>query len=165
MTLSNKLDVMVTVITPNYNGEKFISRVVESVSRQNYSLEHIVIDDNSTDGSWELLVKLSKKYSWLKPVRLEKNYGPVVARNKAIELAKGKFLAFLDVDDLWQEDKLKTQIEFMTKKGCALSFSDYRFISEDGRNIGRRIKGFDKIGWSLHHITRYLGCLSRFFYS
>lgn len=151
---------VVSVITPNYNGERFIRRIVESVSLQNFSLEHIIVDDCSTDGSWELLEKLSKNYSWLRVVRLEKNAGPVVARNLAINLAEGRFLAFLDVDDLWLPNKLQTQVEFMLSKDCALSFSDYRFISEDGRKIGRRLKGYDHIGWHLHHATRYLGCLT-----
>jgi teichuronic acid biosynthesis glycosyltransferase TuaG len=151
---------VVSVITPNFNGERFIRRVVESVRLQNYSVEHIIVDDCSTDGSWTLLEKLSEDYPWLKPVRLEKNSGPIVARNRAIEIANGRFLAFLDVDDLWLSNKLQTQIEFMLCKGCFLSFSDYRFISEDGTKIGRCLQGFNRIGWHLHHMTRYLGCLT-----
>lgn len=151
---------LVSIITPNYNGERFIRRVVESVRRQNFSVEHIIVDDCSTDGSWSLLVELSQKHPWLMPVRLNQNSGPVVARNRAIELSRGRFLAFLDVDDFWLPCKLKTQIEFMSSNDCSLSFSDYRFVSEDGKKIGRRIQGFKKIGWDLHHMTRYLGCLT-----
>lgn len=151
---------LISIVTPNYNGERFIHRVVESVRQQNYPVEHIIVDDCSTDGSWELLEKLSQEYPWLKPVRLEQNSGPVVARNRAIELAQGRFLAFLDVDDFWLPHKLQTQIDFMLSKDCVLSFSDYRFVSEDGRRIGRRLQGFDQIGWHLHHMTRYLGCLT-----
>lgn len=150
----------VSIITPNYNGHRFIPRLVECVRSQNYPVEHIIVDDCSTDGSWALLEKLSHEYPWLKPIRLEHNAGPVVARNKAIELAQGRFLAFLDVDDFWLPHKLETQIAFMLKNNCALSFSDYRFVSEDGRMVGRRLQGFDRIGWHLHHMTRYLGCLT-----
>ena len=150
----------VSIITPNFNGERFIRRVVESVRRQNYHVEHIVVDDCSTDGSWVLLEKLSREYPWLKPVRLEKNAGPVVARNHAIELAQGRFLAFLDVDDFWLPHKLRTQIEFMLSKNCVLSYSDYRFVSEDGLQVGRCLQGFEQIGWHLHHMTRYIGCLT-----
>jgi len=151
---------LVSVITPNFNGIRFIHRVVESVRRQNFSLEHIIVDDHSEDGSWELLIKLAEKYTWLKPLRLSENSGPVVARNRAIEIASGRFLAFLDVDDFWLDHKLSTQIEFMNNNGCALSFSDYRFVTEDGRKIGRRLKGFNRVGWHSHHMTRYLGCLT-----
>lgn len=151
---------LVSIITPNFNGERFIRRVVESVRRQNYPVEHIIVDDSSSDGSWALLQELSLEYPCLKPVRLEQNAGPVVARNRAIELAQGRFLAFLDVDDFWLPHKLQIQIDFMLKMDCVLSFSDYRFVSEDGRRIGRRLQGFDQIGWHLHHMTRYLGCLT-----
>ncbi|WP_445778768.1 glycosyltransferase family 2 protein [Shewanella sp.] len=151
---------LVSVITPNFNGERFIRRVVESVRQQNYPVEHIIVDDCSTDRSWALLQELCLEYPWLKPVRLEQNAGPVVARNRAIEMAQGRFLAFLDVDDFWLPHKLQTQVDFMLSKNCGLSFSDYRFVSEDGRKIGRRLQGFNQIGWHLHHMTRYLGCLT-----
>ena len=151
---------VVSVITPNFNGAKFINRVVHSVASQNFLLEHIVVDDCSTDDSWAILQLLASQYSWLKPVRLERNSGPVVARNRAIEISRGRFLAFLDVDDFWLPEKLSTQIQFMLNSGCVLSFTDYRFVSEDGRRVGRRIHGLDRIGWHLHHMTRYLGCLT-----
>lgn len=156
----NSAQPLVSIITPNFNGERFIRRVVESVRQQNYPVEHIIVDDCSTDGSWALLQELNQVYSWLKPVRIEQNSGSAIARNRAIDLAQGRFLAFLDVDDFWLPHKLQTQIEFMLSKGCILSFSDYRFVSEDGRKVGRRLQGFDQIGWHLHHMTRYLGCLT-----
>jgi len=151
---------LVSVITPNFNGYKFIKRAIESVKLQNFNCEHIVIDDCSTDQSWHLLKTQAKKYKWLKIYQLSNNCGPIIARNKALEIARGRFVAFLDVDDIWLPHKLETQIKFMIDKDCALSFSDYRFISEDGTFIGRRLKGFSKIGWHLHHMTRYLGCLT-----
>lgn len=156
----DKAQPLVSIITPNFNGSRFIDRCLKSVANQNYPVEHIVVDDCSTDGSWSLLQKLSKEYPWLKSVRLEQNSGPVIARNCAIKMAQGRFLAFLDVDDFWLPQKLQKQVEFMLKNDCVLSFSDYRFVSEDGRRIGRRLHGFDRIGWHLHHMTRYLGCLT-----
>jgi teichuronic acid biosynthesis glycosyltransferase TuaG len=151
---------LVSVITPNYNGLRFIKRCVDSVSKQNVDFEHIVVDDCSTDGSWELLQNLASRNYRLKTYRLSSNSGPVIARNKAIELAQGRFLAFLDIDDFWLPQKLETQISFMDAHNSGLSFTDYRFVSEDGAKIGRRIAGFNKIGWHLHHCTRYLGCLT-----
>lgn len=151
---------LVSVITPTFNGERFIRRSVECVRRQNYPVEHIIVDDCSTDSSWGLLEKLSTEYPWLKPLRLKRNSGPVVARNIGIESAQGRFLAFLDIDDFWLPDKLHTQVNFMLGRNCVLSFSDYRFVSEDGTKVGRRLRGFDQVGWHLHHMTRYLGCLT-----
>lgn len=151
---------LVSVITPCFNGRRFIPRLIESVKCQKFSLEHIIVDDCSMDGSWDLLLELSIKYSWLKPIRLERNSGPVIARNEAIKLASGKYLAFLDVDDFWLPNKLSTQISFMQTHNSGISFTDYRFVSEDCKLIGPRIKGFSSIGTSLHHMTRYLGCLT-----
>lgn len=150
----------VSVITPCFNGSKFLSRVIESVKQQNSHFEHIVVDDCSTDDSWEILSDLSRRYSWLKPIRLSENSGPVVARNEAIKISSGRYLAFLDVDDFWLPKKLSTQISFMQKNNCSISFTDYRFVSEDGNLIGRRLQGFNSIGDHLHHMTRYLGCLT-----
>jgi len=150
----------VSVITPNYNGHRFIRRAVECVRRQNYPVEHIIVDDCSTDGSSALLEKLSNEFPWLRSARLPIKSGPAVARNKAIDLAQGRFLAFLDIDDFWLPHKIKTQIDFMLSNNSTLSFSDYRFVSEDGKKIGRRIQGCNRINWHLHHMTRYLGCLT-----
>lgn len=158
--MENNFESLVSVITPNYNGERFLMRALETVAMQDYSVEHIVVDDCSTDSSWEQLQLMAKQYPWVIPLKLEQNSGPVVARNRAIELAKGRFLAFLDVDDFWLPQKLATQIQFMLDERCALSFSDYRFVTEDGRTVGRRLQGYDRIGWHLHHMTRYLGCLT-----
>jgi len=151
---------LVSVITPCYNSAKFITRAVNSVKNQNFNLEHIIVDDCSTDDSWNILLALSNKYNWIKPIRLEKNSGPVIARNMAINLSQGKFLAFLDVDDYWLPHKLKVQVSFMEKTQAALSFSDCRFISEDGLLIGRKLSGFNKVGLHSHYMTRFLACLT-----
>jgi teichuronic acid biosynthesis glycosyltransferase TuaG len=148
----------VSVITPNYNGSLFLERVVKSVDIQFYNLEHIIVDDCSTDDSWAKINLLANRYPFISPHRLDINSGPVAARNYAISNASGRYLAFLDVDDYWLESKLRTQIEFMISNNVGLSFTDYRFISIDSTMVGRRISGFNKIGWHAHHMTRYLGC-------
>lgn len=151
---------LVSVITPSFNGERFIRRVVESVRQQRFSVEHIIVDDCSSDGSWDLLVTLSSKYPWVKPIRLEKNLGPVFARNKAIEIAGGRFIAFLDVDDVWLPSKLSIQIPYMIANNAGICFTDYRFMTEDGVKVGKLLKGPNRVGWYLHHATRYIGCLT-----
>jgi teichuronic acid biosynthesis glycosyltransferase TuaG len=150
----------ISVITPVYNGEIFLSRLFECLNKQNIELEHIVVDDCSTDQGWKMIEHLSKKYTWIKPYRLDFNHGPVYARNFAIDKAMGRYLAFLDADDLWLPSKLRVQLEFMQAHNCALSFTDYRFMSADGAQVGRRLSGFNKIGWRLHHISRYIACSS-----
>jgi teichuronic acid biosynthesis glycosyltransferase TuaG len=106
------------------------------------------------------LCELALKNPYIKVIKQSKNSGPVVARNNAINHASGRYLAFLDADDYWMPNKLATQVKFMEENDASLSFSDYRIISEDGALVGKRISGFNKIGWSLHHMTRYLGCLT-----
>lgn len=152
---------LVSVITPVYNASRFLSRLVECVQEQHgVNYEHIIVDDCSTDDSLAVLLRLAANDKKIKLIQSPKNRGVVEARNAAISVAKGKYLAFLDADDLWMPDKLKIQSRFMEENGVALSFSDYRFISEDGSKIGRLLRGPNRIGWSLHHMSRYLGCLT-----
>ena len=152
---------LVTVITPVYNASKFLPRLLTSVSNQReISYEHILVDDCSQDGSYDLLYEIALSNPSVKVLRLPVNSGPVIARNAAIKQASGKYLAFLDADDYWMPNKLSTQVKFMEENDAAISFTDYRFISEDGSLMGDRISGFNSIGWSLHHMTRYLGCLT-----
>jgi teichuronic acid biosynthesis glycosyltransferase TuaG len=83
-----------------------------------------------------------------------------MARNLAISAARGRYLAFLDADDVWLPERLRCQTEFMLHTHAAISYTDYRFMSEDGTRVGRRLRGPRRIGWHLHHMTRYLGCLT-----
>ena len=152
---------IVSVITPVYNASKFIPRLLECVAKQELIVcEHILVDDCSADDSYALLSEAALKNPYIKVMRLQMNSGPVIARNEALKHAAGKYLSFLDADDFWMPNKLSIQVKFMEENGATLSFSDYRFISEEGTLIGRRISGPNKIGWSLHHMTRYLGCLT-----
>ena len=151
----------ISVITPVYNAVRFLPQVVESVKSQcEVNVEHILVDDCSTDGSLELLHKLASGNPSIKIFALPTNSGPVVARNYAVTKATGRYLAFLDADDLWLPEKCSIQLAFMQKTGAAITFTDYRFISEDGCLIGRRLRGPRQIGWHMHHMTRYLGCLT-----
>lgn len=153
--------MLVSVITPAFNAARFIPRVIKSVREQEgVSYEHIIVDDCSTDDSLAVLTALAAEDVRIKVIRFPVNRGVVEARNAAIAQAKGRYLAFLDADDIWLPSKLQTQLKFMQDMDIALSFTDYRFISEDGNRIGRLLRGPNKIGWSLHHMTRYIGCLT-----
>lgn len=152
---------LVSIITPVYNAARFLPRLFECVKNQHgVTFEHILVDDCSTDDSLQVMKELAFNNVSIKIIAKSKNSGPVVARNLAIREASGKYVAFLDADDFWLPDKLRVQTEFMEKNGAALSFHDYRFISEDGKIVGRRLSGANRVGWSMHHVTRYLGCLT-----
>ena len=152
---------LVSIITPVYNASRFLPRLFKCVSNQHDVMyEHILVDDCSTDNSLQLMRDLAKGNPSITIIAMSENSGPVIARNLAIRGARGKYLAFLDADDYWLPNKSLVQSQFMEETGAALSFSDYRFISEDGRLVGRRLRGPNRVGWSAHHMTRYLGCLT-----
>jgi teichuronic acid biosynthesis glycosyltransferase TuaG len=151
----------ISIITPVYNAERFLPQLFISVQSQTYQdFEHIIVDDCSTDSSYELIKHYASRDSRVKVLRHQYNLGVVKARNTAVNISKGRFMAFLDADDIWLPEKLSVQINCMIENGAVLSFTDYRFVSEDGKSVGKRIKGPSKIGWRLHHMTRYLGCLT-----
>jgi len=131
----NKLDNLVSVISPAYNAEKCILNLIECVNNQTINvLEHIVIDDGSSDATLELLMSLANQYPHLKVIS-QKNQGAGPARNKGISLAKGRYIAFLDADDIWLESKLEAQISFMEKNQVEFSYGDYVEVNEGGHTI------------------------------
>jgi teichuronic acid biosynthesis glycosyltransferase TuaG len=151
---------VVSVITPVYNARRYLDRLIKSVEAQFYPLEHVVVDDCSTDGSYEVLVELARSRPWMKVHRLSENSGPVFARNFAIKMSVGRYLAFLDADDFWLPGKLVAQVDFMATHKCPMTFTDYRHMSECGRMVGDLISGPSSIDWHKHHTSRFIGCLT-----
>ena len=151
----------VSIITPVFNAARFLPRLFKSVSTQyGFEYEHILVDDCSMDNSLQIMHEYAEINSMTRVFSATENKGPVAARNIAINAASGKYLAFLDADDYWLPDKLFVHTQFMERTGCAISFTDYRFVSEDGVFVGPRLRGPNRVGWNLHHMTRYLGCLT-----
>jgi len=126
------MDDLVSIITPVYNAEKFIQDTIHSVQNQSYQhWEHLLVDDCSSDNSQIIIEELARKDSRIKYFKLDKNWGPAVARNKAIELAQGRYLAFLDADDLWFEFHLKASLDFMKTNSHAFVFASYKRSNEN----------------------------------
>ena len=152
---------LVSIITPNYNCIQFISQTIESVLNQSYNnWEMIIVDDCSTDGSYEVALKYADKDARIKVLRNEKNSGPAVSRNRAIDIAIGEYIAFLDSDDLWESDKLKKQISFMQRNDCDFCFSRYDLINENNILIGKTARIPKNLSYIklLHH--DFIGCLT-----
>ena len=133
---------LVSIITPTYNCGKYISGTIESVLTQSYvDWEMIIVDDCSTDNTEEIVKRYSEKDSRIQYHCLEKNSGAAVARNFALALAKGTWIAFLDSDDLWLPTKLERQVRFMMGNGYSFTYHKYHEISEDGNNLNIIVGG------------------------
>ncbi len=127
----------VSVITPVYNAEEFLSETIESVLNQTYeNFEFLLIDDCSTDSSAEMIREFAEKDYRVKYIRLKENSGAAVARNKGLEKAQGRFIAFVDSDDKWYPQKLSKQLAFMEKNGKAFTYTKYERITEEGEVFG-----------------------------
>ena len=117
---------LVSIIKPSYNTAGYISETIESVIKQTYAnWELIIVDDCSTDNTDEV-VKPFLTDKRIKYLKNEKNSGAAVSRNYALREAKGKWIAFLDSDDLWLPEKLEKQIAFMEKNGYKFTYTDYK---------------------------------------
>ena len=116
----------VSVIMPSYNTANYIAESVKSVIAQTYTdWELIIVDDCSTDNTDEIVAPFLTDPR-IRYIKNEKNSGAAVSRNRALREAKGKWIAFLDSDDLWLPEKLQKQIAFMEENGYAFSYTDYR---------------------------------------
>lgn len=134
---NNELNVpVVSIITPVHNLEALIPLTVESVLAQTfYEWEHILVDDCSSDQSWRVLQDMEALDRRISIRRLSKNVGAAGARNTAIDMAQGRYIAFLDGDDLWEPTKLKKQVEFMQETNTEFTYTNYIEIDESGTNI------------------------------
>ena len=131
---------LVSIIMPAYNCEKFIGKAIDSVIDQTYNnWEIIVVDDCSTDKTVDVVMEYIKKEPRIKLAKLDKNSGAAAARNKAMELASGRYMAFLDSDDVWFPEKLSKQIAFMQKNNCGFTCTSYTKIDEEGNYLNRTI--------------------------
>ena len=125
--------MLVSVIMPTYNCGRFIEESVLSVIAQTVTdWELQIVDDCSTDNTLEVLKPYLEKYPNIHYYCMEKNGGPAAARNEALSRATGKYIAFLDSDDLWTPNKLERQIALMERHGAHFSATGYRHMDEDG---------------------------------
>lgn len=129
---------LVSIIMPAYNCEKFIGDAINSVINQMYrQWELIIVDDFSTDNTLEIINEYIKMEDRIKLYSLNKNSGAALARNKAIKMAKGKYIAFLDSDDLWYSNKLESQLLFMKQNNIDFSCTSYSKIDEKSNLLGK----------------------------
>lgn len=150
---------LVSIIMPSYNTGKFIQETINSVINQTYSnWELIIVDDCSTDNTDEIVKNIND--SRIIYLKNEKNSGAAVSRNKALREAKGRWIAFLDSDDLWVPQKLEKQIKFMKENNYYFSYTNYIEIDENSNPNGRKVTGPKKITKTGMFNYCWPGCLT-----
>ena len=134
---------LVSIIVPVYNAEKFIRETMDSVLAQTYPhWELLLVEDGSSDGSVDVIGEYiaEKGESRIRLIRLPSNQGAARARNKGLEEASGRYIAYLDADDLWAPEKLEHELRFMEEKGAAFAFTGYEFADEHGVGLGKVVR-------------------------
>lgn len=138
---------LISIITPSYNSSCFISNTINSVINQTYqNWEMIIIDDCSKDNSVELIREYVNQDSRIKLLQNHENRGAAETRNKGLKVAKGRFIAFLDSDDIWYMDKLQIQHSIMKKNNYPITFTSYDVVDEKGNKI-RQINSLHSISY------------------
>lgn len=151
---------LVSVIMPSYNTAKFIKQTIQSVLAQTYdNWELIIVDDCSTDNTDEAVAEFLID-TRIRYIKNDTNSGAAVSRNRALREAKGKWIAFLDSDDIWTPDKLEKQIAFMTDNGYHFSYTNYIEIDEESKPNGKSVTGPLHIGKCGMYNYCWMGCLT-----
>ncbi|WP_088839208.1 glycosyltransferase family 2 protein [Listeria sp. ILCC792] len=151
--------VLVSIIMPAHNAEEHIESSINSVMLQTYqNFELLVIDDCSQDQT----VNLVRGYQdeRVKVIELKENVGVAAARNQGLKQALGKYVAFLDSDDLWKVDKLEKQIQFMEDRELALSYTAYEVIDAAGEKVTGRVTIPENISYRQLLKNTIIGCLT-----
>jgi len=151
---------LVSIIMPSYNTGRFIEETIESVLAQSYPVwELIIVDDCSTDNTDDVVNQFLADER-IRYIKNDTNSGAAVSRNRALREAKGKWIAFLDSDDLWEPDKLQKQISFMRDNDYHFSYTNYIEIDEESKANGKSVTGPKRI--SKHGMYNYcwMGCLT-----
>ena len=148
--MDNKyIDGLVSVVIPMYNSGKYITPTIMSALNQTYkNIEVLVIDDCSKDNSVEVVNGLSKLDARVYCIPQEKNGGAAVARNRGLKEAKGRYIAFLDSDDLWAPDKIEKQLALMKDKSAMFVFCAYDWVDENDEQVKGKIKIKEKVRYN-----------------
>ena len=155
------MEALVSIITPTYNSEKYIAQTIQSVQNQTYSnWEMIIVDDASSDQTEAIVIEFATVDHRIKFYKLHKNAGAGVARNQAVSMATGRYIAFLDSDDLWKPEKLQKQIDFLTTQNASFTFSFYECIDEAGKPLNKKIQAPLKLRYWQLFFCNFVGNLS-----
>jgi teichuronic acid biosynthesis glycosyltransferase TuaG len=139
---------LVSIIVPVFNAEKYIEATMDSVRDQTYAnWELLLVEDCGQDGCREIINKYIKDTDdeRIRLICQPANKGAAKARNRALSEASGRYIAYVDADDLWEKNKLEKQLAFMKEKNASFSFTGYEFADEDGRGTGKVVRVPEKM--------------------
>ena len=154
-------DGLVSIITPAYNAAAYIAETIASVFAQTYTnWEMLIVNDCSKDNTAEIVESYAKKDKRIKLINLKQNSGAAAARNTAIQNAKGRYIAFLDSDDLWKKEKLQKQLSFMQQNGYAFTFTGYEHFKGTKENIQSKVQVVKSLNYKQALKGNQIGCLT-----
>lgn len=152
---------LVSIIMPSYNCGRFVEETIRSVLAQTYqNWEILFVDDCSSDDTIRKVSAIREKDARIRLFQNKGNLGAAMSRNHALREAKGRWIAFLDSDDLWEPEKLEKQILFMEENGYAFSYTNYQEINEDSKETGVIVSGPKHITKSGMFAFCWPGCLT-----
>lgn len=140
------MDRLVSIVVPVYNAGAYIEETIEMVCRQTYPhWELLLVDDCSTDDSRTKIEKYCQEDERIRLIAKECNEGAALARNTGMEHASGRYIAFLDADDIWMSEKLEKELQFMEKRQAAFAFTAYEFGDEQAKGTGKVVHVPEKL--------------------
>ena len=155
---------LVSVIMPSYNAERHIAESIASVRAQTMGdWELLVSDDCSFDSTCEIVSGIAAEDHRVRLLPLAENGGAARARNNSLAHARGRYIAYLDADDLWYPVKLERQVAFMEERGAAFSCASYEVVGEDGAPLGRTVRMLDEcdyMGFLTHNLLQTVGIMA-----
>lgn len=152
---------LVSIITPTWNCAQYIGETIRSIQAQTYqNWELIISDDCSTDNTREVIAPYLQSDNRIKYICNDRNSGAAITRNNALKTAHGKWIAFLDSDDLWLPEKLERQLNFMAENNYAFSYTEYKEIDNNSNETGVLISGPKHVSkWGMFAFC-WPGCLT-----
>lgn len=157
------MDELVSIIMPAYNSERYIKETIESVLKQTYkNFELIIVDDNSSDNTYKMIEKFSKIDTRIKIFKLSNNCGAAKARNLALKNSNGRFIAYLDADDIWYDEKIEKQVKFMLDNNYGFSCTSYEVIDDLGKSLNKFIIMAEKLdykGFLINNLIQTVGVM------
>jgi glycosyltransferase involved in cell wall biosynthesis len=155
------MDDKVSIITPSFNSSEFIAETIKSVQNQTYqNWEMIIVDDASTDETESIVLSVIEKDNRIQFYKLNENSGAGIARNYALQKASGRYISFLDSDDLWKPLKLEKQLKFMEQNRQPMTFSFYEWIDENGNSLQKEIQAPKNLSYKQLFFCNYIGNLT-----